>query len=375
MARRSARADAASEPRDAKKVYLSQSDVPRHSLDDALRIAVAISDQYGKQPTSPLDVAVALDTKPTSSTFRYLCGAALAYGITDGGPRSPRIGLTDLGRRIVAPTEDGDDLLAKREALLRPRVVSEFLRRYDGSKLPTLKIGGNVLETMGVPADATERTFNLIVEGARGLGLLRAIKGDLYVQLDSVPVSDPVVVTESTEELGDDGNSYPVVETKADSESTTEAAAETTVPSDLRTNRRVFITHGGNRKIVEQLKELLAFGDFEPIVSVERESVSKPVPDKVLDDMRLCAAAVIHVGTEQKLLDQEGKEHRVINSNVLIEIGAAMMRYGGNFILLVEDGTTLPSNLQGLYEVRYSGDELDYPSTMKLLKAFNQFKS
>jgi predicted nucleotide-binding protein len=60
---------------------------------------------------------------------------------------------------------------------------------------------------------------------------------------------------------------------------------------------------------------------------------------------------------------------------VLIEIGAAMMRYGRNFILLVEEGTQLPSNLQGLYEVRYKGDELDYPSTMKLLKAFNEFKS
>jgi hypothetical protein len=52
-----------------------------------------------------------------------------------------------------------------------------------------------------------------------------------------------------------------------------------------------------------------------------------------------------------------------------------MMRYGNNFVLLVEDGTELPSNLQGLYEVRYAGDELDNPSTMKLLKAFNEFKA
>lgn len=109
-------------------------------------------------------------------------------------------------------------------------------------------------------------------------------------------------------------------------------------------------------------------------MSEERETVSKPVPDKVLDDMRSCSAAIIHIGTEQRLLDQDGNEHRIINQNVLIEIGAAMMRYGGKFILLVEEGTTLPSNLQGLYEVRYEGDELDYPATKKLLKAFNDFK-
>jgi len=49
--------------------------------------------------------------------------------------------------------------------------------------------------------------------------------------------------------------------------------------------------------------------------------------------------------------------------------------YGDRFILLVEEGTTLPSNLQGLYEVRYAGNELGYDATMRVLKALNQFKS
>ena len=52
-------------------------------------------------------------------------------------------------------------------------------------------------------------------------------------------------------------------------------------------SKKVFVTHGRNREPLIQLKELLTFGQFEPIVSVERESVSKPVPDKVLDDMAL----------------------------------------------------------------------------------------
>jgi hypothetical protein len=52
-----------------------------------------------------------------------------------------------------------------------------------------------------------------------------------------------------------------------------------------------------------------------------------------------------------------------------------MALYKKRFILLVEDGTTLPSNLQGLYEARYSGGKLDYDATMKLLKTFNEFKS
>ena len=119
---------------------------------------------------------------------------------------------------------------------------------------------------------------------------------------------------------------------------------------------------------------LLTFGGFEPIVSIEKESVSKPVPDKVMDDMRSCGAGIVHVGSENRLVDADGKEFRVLNENVLIEIGGARALYKRNFILLVEKGVTLPSNLQGLYEVRYEGDKLDYESTMKLLKAFNDFK-
>jgi predicted nucleotide-binding protein len=349
---------------------VSQADVPRHTLDEALRIVEALSDQFAKKPTKPYYVADALGISPSSSRFRTLTGAAVAYGLTTGAYNAVEIAMTPLGRRAVAPTVEGDDVAARREALLKPRVIREFLERYHDSPLPNDRIGRNVLESeMGVAPEATARTLAFIIESARSVGFLKEASGKTYVDLQATATAsergpDPEAVTTSLPETEED-STLPETETTP------------TVPvsADLKTNRRVFITHGRNRKIVEQLKELLIFGDFEPVVSVERESVSKPVPDKVLDDMRSCAAAVIHVGTEQVLLDNKGEEQRVMNPNVLIEIGAAMMRYAGRFILLVEEGTTLPSNLQGLYEVRYEGDELDYPATMKLLKAFNEFKS
>lgn len=144
------------------------------------------------------------------------------------------------------------------------------------------------------------------------------------------------------------------------------------IPADK--GNRVFITHGKNRKILDQVKELVAFGKFEAVVAQERETAAKPVPDKVMDEMRSCQAAVIHVGLESVIVDQDGKEHPQINGNVLIEVGAAMALYRRNFILLVEEGVQLPSNLQGLYECRYKGDELNMDATMKLLKAFNEFR-
>ena len=136
---------------------------------------------------------------------------------------------------------------------------------------------------------------------------------------------------------------------------------------------RVFITHGKNIKILEQVKELVSYGKFEPVVAMEHETSAMPVPQKVMGGMRTCRAAVIHVSTEGVLYDEEGNEVPQINENVLIEIGAAMALYGEKFVLLVEEGVTLPSNLQGLYECRYQGGELNMPATMKLLKAFSEF--
>lgn len=114
---------------------------------------------------------------------------------------------------------------------------------------------------------------------------------------------------------------------------------------------------------------------MEPVVSVDKTSVSQPVPDKVMSEMRSCGSAIIHVDAEQRLIDQEANEQAILNPNVLIEIGAAMALYGRRFILLVRDGVKLPSNLQGLFEVRYSGDALDGEATIKLLEAINDIKN
>jgi predicted nucleotide-binding protein len=59
---------------------------------------------------------------------------------------------------------------------------------------------------------------------------------------------------------------------------------------------------------------------------------------------------------------------------VLIEIGAAMALFGRHFILLVREGVSVPPNLDGLYQVRYSGDTLDGETTIRLLEVINEMK-
>lgn len=354
-----------------KRSYLSQSDVPGLALESALRVPRALADSYAKQPTRPLRVAEALEMTPTSGTFRTLCGASIAYGLTEGGYNAETIALTDLGRRIVAPTEEGDDQKAMKTAFMQPQIVGKFLTKYDGSKLPTETIARNVLAEFGVPSDATERTYRLIVGGARQLGLLVDIKGSLLVDLNSTQSLGAEDARSETTPSPLPGMVVMPALSVAASKAVEELANEPTV---VKVNNRVFITHGKNLEIVDQLKPLLTYGGFEPHLEIEKENIAVSLPDKVMKGMSSCGAAVIHVGLEERLLTPDGQERRMLNQNVLIEIGAAMALYGKRFILLVEKGVQLPSNLQGLYQVRYEGERLDFEATMKLLNSLNEMK-
>lgn len=360
-----------------RRARLSQTDVPSVSLEQALRVPKALADEYAGKATSPLRVASAMKMQPNSGPFRNLCGAAIAYGLTVGGPNADEIALSPLGAKIVRPLVEGSEGVAKREALLKPRVVGEFLKRYDGHPVPRQDIAVNVLTDAGVPRERAEEVLTLILEGAQAVGYIHEIKGRPYVDLrgEAESVTDDGSVDED-EDGEEDAESQEPVLGKIDRahESNRLGAATHPLPAPLH-NRRVFVTHGKNKEFLEPIKKLLGFGEMEPVVSVERQSVSQPVPDKVMSDMRSCGAAIIHVDAEQRLLDSSATEHVVLNPNVLIEIGAAMALYGRRFILLVRDGVKLPSNLQGLYEVRYVGDSLSGDVTIKLLEAINDIKN
>jgi predicted nucleotide-binding protein len=362
----------------ARRTRISQTDIPGHDLEDALRVARAIFENYAGRPTKPLDVAKAMDLSPTSSGFRMITGASIAYGLTEGASNAELISLTSLGKKILAPLDEGQDHMGKVEAFLRPKVISDFCAKYNNAPVPREDIAINVLVTMGVPRDRATEVLRMITDGANGLGLITEIKGKRYINLDSPVLAINEIADDSiAEQIGFTPIQPPlVVPTEGISFQdihSDHAAAASTVAHKLRM-KRVFITHGKNTDFIEPVKKLLAFGEMEAIVSVERQSISQPVPDKVMADMRSCGAAIIHVEDEKTLIDKDANPHVILNPNVLIEIGAAMALYGRRFILLVKDGTKLPSNLQGLFEVRYSGERLDGDATIRLLEAIREFK-
>lgn len=361
-----------------KRTYFKQADFPQTTLQQAQKIASAIVDNFAGDGGSPPDIALALGISPTSSAWSVLAGASIAYGLTEGGVNANVIKLTSLGRKLVAPEEEGEDLSARRESILRPRILREFFEKYRRAKLPNDTIGANVLKSLSLPADRLQSALETIKANGRYAGIIRETPTGPFVNLDAPGIPSPTATPELSEHDTTSSDIDATIAAASRSAATQLPVAATpgavSYPAFDAKQNRVFISHGKQRAVVAQIKELLTFGSFEPVVSVEREATAIPVPEKVFEDMRSCGAGVLHVGAEGKYLDKEGSEHTKLNDNVLIEIGAAMALYGKRVILLVERGVILPSNLQGLYRCEFEGDRLDYESTMKLLKTFSQFR-
>ncbi len=86
---------------------------------------------------------------------------------------------------------------------------------------------------------------------------------------------------------------------------------------------KVFISHGKNMDLVEQVETMLGVAEIPYEIAVSEETSAIPVPEKVFNSMRRCDAAIIIVSGES----EQGDGIYQINQNVLIEIGAAFVLY------------------------------------------------
>ncbi|MHB8138713.1 MAG: TIR domain-containing protein [Smithellaceae bacterium] len=352
-----------------KKKRVSQGDVPKHSLREALTVAQAITDSFAGDPTTPHQIAMALDISPTSSAWRTLTGAAVAYGLTTGAYNSDKIALDDLGIRCTAPTEEGDDIIARGEAALKPKVFQQFFDKYNRAKFPSDPIAKNVLQqNFKVPADRTEEVLALLKDNGSFVGFIHQTKTGPFVSTDDLK---PTPVTINTSENidvpdGDISNKEKKVEQDVDIKRhvITPGAKQNT---DVF---KVFITHGKNKKIVDQVKDVLELYDIDYEVAIEEESPAIPVPQKVLAAMRRCQSGIMIVSADDDAAAASG----IINNNVLIEIGAAFVLYDQRVVLLWDKCLKVPSNLQGLYRCEFEGNELSFAAGTKLSKAVKGFR-
>lgn len=184
----------------------------------------------------------------------------------------------------------------------------------------------------------------------------------------SLPTSaTPVVLDEKQ------ASNQPLVTGIRVAESAATAASLPNPEKSTPQTLKIFITHGKNMTLVDQVQTMLGLANFESEVAEESEATAIPVPEKIFSAMRRCQAGIIIVSAEDG--HEKSKGRYAVNENVLIEIGAAFVLYDRRVVLVWDKRLEVPSNLQGLYRCEFEGDEFTWSAGMKLMKAIREFKN
>ncbi len=161
----------------AKKILkktkkIASDDLPRKTLEEAIRIARVIKDDYAGKLATWDDIAKSMGFSATNPNNKYFLWAANAYGIikkTD----NEQYRVTETGRKILAPTYENEDLEGKVLAIGKPSILARFYSDYGSSNLPPGDIFRNVLEEKySIPSKRVDETIQLILDNARFAGLL-----------------------------------------------------------------------------------------------------------------------------------------------------------------------------------------------------------
>lgn len=341
----------------ARRSRISQGDIPSISLEKAVRVPQSLRDYYASSPTRPLDIASAVDMTPSSGRFRVLCGAAVGYGLTDGGPNAPAVSLTKLGSRAVNPTAEDDDKRALREAALKPTIANLFYKKYDGSPLPPKHIAENVLAELGVPRDRTGDVYDLLIGNARYVEFLKKIKDKEFIDIGG-PLAARVEMSADAEDedLGDEIEDLDeVLEEQVDQ---TSFFPPSPAPAQDLTKNAIFLGHGGNRKPMEQLIKVLNEYKIPYKAAVEEPHRARPIPQKVRETMQECGAAVLIFTADKEYFDADGKSIWLPSENVSHELGAASVLYGERIVVFKEKGIDLASNFSSVGYIEFETDKL-----------------
>ena len=329
--------------------------VPAYELRESVRIGEAIAANNGGEATDKLTLAEALGKPPLSSTFARLLASSNIYGLTK--MENGNVALTDMGRKVFEPASEEDRRQGMVEAAKTPVLLASLYQRFNGKQIPKVDFAKNILKReFGVEDDKTELLWKVFLDDARFLGVIHEIKGTTFLNMGRAGVAS--ALGELPHSNGEAQTDAPLPE----EEPSVDQPALNTQPSDATKPKgklKVFITHGKNKRILEQIETIVKYGEMEPVVAIRQESTAIPVPDKIFTAMRECQAGIINVSCDMASSTTEATPAFKINENVLIEIGAAFVLYNKKVILVVDKRITPPSNLQGLYLCYYEGDSLD----------------
>jgi len=184
--------------KDGTRVKVSADQLPRRSLEQALRVVRALRDTLHGGPATWEDIAGAMNIG-TSAQNKYYLWSAQAYNLVQKD--EDKYSLSEIGRKILAPTSPNEEREATVQAVLTPVDLSRFFTDYNGSPLPAEEHLGNILERKyGVPRERIDEAKTLIRENGITAGILQQQQdGSMIVRLDpkSTGIPQPPAAMES----------------------------------------------------------------------------------------------------------------------------------------------------------------------------------
>jgi len=190
------------------RVQVSADQLPRKSLEQALRVARALREVHAGGPARWEQIASAMGIS-TTQTNKYFLWSAIAYGLVDRD--GDNFMLSETGRKILAPTRPGEDKEAMVRALLTPVIFSRFFTDYNGNPFPAEEYIGNVLaERYGVPRERVEEAKVLLRENGLYTGILKQQSdGTMVVRLDPSTTGVPAPPPDHVDKIGDASQAGP----------------------------------------------------------------------------------------------------------------------------------------------------------------------
>lgn len=131
---------------------------PKHTLEDAIRVAKAVEDKNAGNPMSPDMLARAVGFNQPDWRFHDLVRAARMYGlVSSAGPKAP-VSLEKIGSDVVAPSSPDQRKQALREAFHSVETFKKVDDHYRGKRIPEDEYFLNTLtRDFGVRRDRVEK--------------------------------------------------------------------------------------------------------------------------------------------------------------------------------------------------------------------------
>lgn len=132
----------------------------------------------------------------------------------------------------------------------------------------------------------------------------------------------------------------------------------------------VFIIHGRNERVKNEVANFLTILDLQPIMLNEQANKGRTIIEKFEDHSNVMAAIALFTSDDVgKLKDCDELEDRA-RQNVIFEAGYFIGKLGRErTIILYEDGLKIPSDLSGYLYIPLDSDKQWHQGLIKELKA------